>query len=88
MTTGISKNTLFAAGLTILISVYGSWITANEKTNENTKEIAVINDKMPNQEARYNQIIDKLDALQLDVNEVKIDVKLLKATKADRKYKD
>jgi len=88
MTTGISKNTLFAAGLTILISVYGSWITANEKTNENTKEIAVINDKMPNQEAHYNQIINKLDALQLDVNEVKIDVKLLKATKADRKYKD
>jgi len=88
MTTGINKNTLCAAGLTILLSVSGSWITANEKTNENTKEIAVINDKMPNQEARYNQIIDKLDALQLDVNEVKIDVKLLKATKADRKYKD
>lgn len=82
----ISKNTWAALGLTALLSIFGGWSAGTEKQGENTRRISIIEEKCEQTDKKYDQIITKLDALGADMSEVKSDVKLLKATKADRKY--
>jgi len=84
----ISKEFIFGCILTILLSVAGGWSASTQQQNENTKDIRVLQEQFLYQDDKYNKIIQKLDGLQTDVNTVKSDVKLLGATKADRKFKD
>lgn len=89
----ISKNTWAALGLTVLLSVFGGWSAGTEKQNETVRRVSIIEEKCAendkksaNTDQRYEEIIKKLDNLGADMSEVKSDVKLLNATKADRKY--
>jgi hypothetical protein len=82
----ISKDTLLMLGLTLALSIFGGWSAGTEKQNDLSKRVSLIEQKCSETDARYDQIIEKLDAMNSSLNEVKSDVKLLNATKVDRKY--
>jgi uncharacterized protein (DUF1919 family) len=89
----ISKNTWAALALTALISIFGAKSADSQAQMDFDRRVTVIeqkcveNDKKSTKtDQRYEEIIKKLDNLGSDMSEVKSDVKLLNATKADRKY--
>lgn len=84
----ISKNTWAGLALTTILFFFGGWSAGTERQSDNTRRISVIEEKCGTTEEKYDQIITKLDALGTDISEVKSDIKLLNATKADRRYEN
>lgn len=91
----ISKDTIAQMGLVVLLSIFGGWSAGTQRQTETIKRIAVVEEKCGTTQQKYDQIIKRLDELStgqqtiiIDMATVKSDVKLLNATKADRKYTD
>jgi hypothetical protein len=94
-----SKQFIIGCILTVALSIFGAWSAGTEKTYQNTNDISVLDEKQDAakkvSDEKFNQVITLLNSIQSDVSslkrdvgELKTDVKLIKATKADRKYKD
>lgn len=87
----VSKNTWAVVISTAILSIFGGWSAGNERQAENTTRISIVEEKCSAQEKERHEdrvvdkeILQKLDALSQDMAEVKSDVKILRATKADK----
>ena len=89
----ISREFILGCILTVSISILGGWSASTEIQNDNTRRISIIEEKYEYVEAANEQIISMLNEItqgqqniSINLSEIASDVKLLKATKADRKY--
>lgn len=84
----ISKEFIIGCTITVALSVFGGWQASTEHAFDNTRRISIIESENTNIDYKYQAIMNSLNTLQQDVNTIKSDVKLLGATKADKKYTD
>ena len=82
----ISKEFILGCIITVAMSIFGGWQASTEHTFENTRRISIVEAECRNTDSKYQEIINSLNTLQQDVNTIKSDIKLLGATKADKKY--
>jgi len=82
----VSKNTIVTNLVTICVCLFGCYNLMVGRDYENKQEVAVVKTQLSAVQDERKEIIKKLDKVYELTNQTYMEVKLLRETKADKKY--